>query len=62
VDGYPGVFAGLDDGRAQGSCDIAVGISDTLTFRASEQGGRKGQGSCDRAKQVAAAVIATLKG
>jgi hypothetical protein len=62
VAAYPAVFASLHDGRAQGACDIAVGISDTLIFRASEQGGRKGQGACDRAKQVAAAVIVTLKG
>jgi hypothetical protein len=62
VDGYPAVFADGTDGRPAGRCNITVGISDTLAFSASEQGGRKGQDSCDRAKQVAAAVIATLKG
>jgi hypothetical protein len=62
VEGYPAVFNGAPDSRAQGVCGITVGITDTLTFLLSEQGGRKGQGSCDRAKQVAAAVIATLKG
>lgn len=61
VDGYPAVFADGIDGRASGVCNITVGISDTLTFSASEDGGRKGQGSCDRAMQVATAVIATLK-
>jgi hypothetical protein len=61
VEGYPAVFASLNDGRAQGVCDIGVGISDTLIFRSTEQGGRKGQGSCDRVKQVAAAVVATVK-
>jgi hypothetical protein len=62
VNGYPAVFADTVDSRAQGVCDIIVGISDNLAYHALEEGGRKGQGSCDRAKQVAAAVIATLKG
>lgn len=62
VEGYPAVFNDSVDGRAQGVCQITVGISNALTFRATEQGGRKGQGSCDRAKQVASAVIATVKG
>lgn len=62
VEGFPAVFNGAPDYRAQGDCNITVGVSDVLTFRASEQGGRKGQGSCDRARQVAAATIATLKG
>jgi hypothetical protein len=62
VDGYPAVFNDSVDGRAQGICQITVGISDTLTVRSTELGGRKGQGACDRAKQVAAAVIATVKG
>jgi hypothetical protein len=62
VDGYPAVFADGNDGRPVGACGIAVGISDTLAFSVSEQGNRKGQASCDRAKQVATAVLATLKG
>lgn len=62
VDGYPAVFNGTPDGRRQGICGITVGISDQLTFFTSEQGGRKGQASCDRAKNVATSVIATLKG
>lgn len=62
VDGYPAVFADGHDGRPVGACGITVGISDTLTIRALEQGNRKGQASCDRAKQLAAAVLATLKG
>lgn len=61
VDGYPAVFHDIDDGRESGVCNISVGISDTLMFGASEQGGRKGQASCDRVKQVASAVIATLR-
>jgi Protein of unknown function (DUF3558) len=60
VDGYPAVFNDLSDGRPSGACNITVGISDTLTFRASEQGTR-GAKSCDGAKAVASAVIQTLK-
>jgi hypothetical protein len=63
VSGYPAVFADGTDGRSQGSCDIKVGISDTLAFRAGELGGAsRGAASCDGAKELAAAVIATLKG
>lgn len=61
VDGYPAVFNDPSDGRPHGDCNITVGISDTLAFRAREEGGLVGQAVCDRAKQVAAAVIATLK-
>jgi hypothetical protein len=61
VEGYPAVFNDLSDGRSNGNCNITVGISDTLTFRAREGGGPAGQVVCDRTKQVAAAIIATLK-
>ena len=61
VEGYPAVFNDPSDGRPHGDCNITVGISDTLAFRAREEGGLVGQAVCDRAKQVAAAVIATLK-
>jgi hypothetical protein len=62
VDGYPAVFNDLVDGRPVGICNITVGISDTLAFRAAEQAGRDvGVKSCDNAKQVAAEVIRTLK-
>jgi Protein of unknown function (DUF3558) len=61
VDGYPAVFDDLTDGRARGDCNITVGISDTLTFRAREGGGPEGQIICDRTKQLASAILATLK-
>jgi hypothetical protein len=61
VDGYPAVFADLSDGREAGRCSVAVGVSETQMIRASEQGRLDAQGSCDRAKQVAAAALATLK-
>ena len=62
VDGYPAVFNDLVDGRTRGICQITVGISDTLAFRAAEQSSREvGVKACDNAKQLAAAVIQTLK-
>lgn len=61
VEGYPAVFVDGSDGRDSGRCNITVGISDQLAFRASEHGRLDAQGSCDRARQVAAAALATLK-
>ena len=62
VDGYPAVYSDGADLRSQGSCVIGVGISDTLAFNASEQGELDADGACERARQVAAAALATLKG
>lgn len=63
VDGYPAVFHDLTDGRPTGSCQIAVGISDTLAFRAVEQSSSdRGPKACEGATAVAAAVIQTMKG
>jgi len=61
VDGYPAVFANSPDLRSSGACTIMVGISDSLAFRATEQGRLDAQGSCDRARQVAEAALATLR-
>lgn len=61
VDGYPAVFDDFTDGRSRGDCNITVGISDTLTFRVREGAGPKGQIICDRTKQLASAVLTTLK-
>jgi hypothetical protein len=61
VDGYPAVFANSPDLRSSGTCGITVGISDALTFNATEQGRLDAQGSCDRARQVAEAALATLR-
>lgn len=58
---YPAVFAEVEDSRASGICTVVVGISDTLTFRVTEQGGLKSHASCERARHIAAEVIATLK-
>ncbi len=61
VHGYPAVFANSPDLRSSGTCGITVGISDALAFNATEQGRLDGQGSCDRARQVAEAALATLE-
>lgn len=61
VSGYPAVFNSPVDSRNDGHCGIAVGVSDTLTFTASESGTLDAEGACARAKQVAAAVIVTMK-
>jgi Protein of unknown function (DUF3558) len=59
VDGYPAVFNDSGDYRGQGTCQITVGITDTLAFSVEEQGRLK-EKSCDRAKQVASMVIQTI--
>jgi hypothetical protein len=61
VGGYPAVFNDAIDSRAEGYCTISVGISDALTFTASETGKLDADGACARAEQVAMAAIATLK-
>jgi uncharacterized protein DUF3558 len=63
VGGYPAVFNGLTEDRPAGSCNITVGISSTLSFRVGLTADKDtGTRSCDLVKQVAAAVIQTLKG
>jgi hypothetical protein len=61
VDGYPAVFNDPSDFRGSGSCNITVGISNTLAFQLSADDGKLGTKSCDRAKQVASMVIQTIK-
>jgi hypothetical protein len=63
VDGYPAVFNGLTEDRPSGACNITVGISSSLAFRVGLEGNKDvGTKACDLVKQVAAAVIQTLKG
>lgn len=64
VDGYPAVFTNDEDPAINGYCDIVVGISDTLTFAASEKGSKADGAAdvCDEAKSVASAAIETLRG
>ncbi len=62
VDGYPAVFVDRTDGRATGRCGILVAVSDTMTFYTAENGGQLvGDAACTRAKEVAAAALATVK-
>lgn len=60
VGSYPGVFAFTTDLRPSGSCHLFVGISDALALAVNSQVQLK-EKSCDQAKQVAAAVLETLK-
>lgn len=62
VKGYPAVFSSGLDNRDGGDCYIYVGISDTLTFAASETGVLDADGACARAEQVAAAAVVTMRG
>jgi hypothetical protein len=61
VDGYPGVFTDLTDGRPSGRCGVVVAVSDTMTFYASVNAGPVGDAACDKAKQVAAAILDTVR-
>jgi len=61
VSGYPAVFRDTIERRESGRCVIAVGVSDSLYFHVSEQGELDAVGACERAKQVAAAVISTMQ-
>jgi hypothetical protein len=63
VDGYPAVFNDGNDFRANGVCNLTIGISDTLAFRVRVSFTRdEGTKSCDETKKLASAVIQTLKG
>ena len=61
VEGYPAVFYDTVDDRSAGRCSIAVGLNDSLAVAVRESG-RLGAGSCERAKNVALAMVQTLKG
>lgn len=60
VEGYPAVFHGLPDARSQGHCKIAVGLNDALAM-GSQATGRPGSPVCERAKQMAAVAVRTIK-
>ncbi|MDI5975323.1 DUF3558 domain-containing protein [Amycolatopsis magusensis] len=62
IGGYPAFFAGQSDRRATGTCALAVGIADDLTFTVTSLGYQGAQDSCDNSAGVAAIVIDTLKG
>ena len=62
VEGYPAVYADVEDGRAMGSCGMEVGIADDLSFDVYAQGYQGKDDSCGAAAQVASSIIKTLKG
>jgi hypothetical protein len=62
VQDYPAVFNSRADNRHQGLCNINVGITDSLTFRTADVSDLDAAKTCARAKQVADAVLTTLKG
>lgn len=64
VGSYPAVFDDVADLRAQGTCALSVGVSNTLAFIAkydSESAATKTQ-ACQLAKQAASQVIKNLGG
>jgi hypothetical protein len=60
VDGYPGVFSDLADGRKDGFCTLHVGISDTLAVLIDRHDG-VGEKSCDEARAIASLVLRTIQ-
>lgn len=62
VEGYPAIYYGPNDERSMGTCIMAVGIADDLSFSVQAQGYEAQNDSCAAASQIAAAVIKTLKG
>ncbi|MEV4050527.1 DUF3558 domain-containing protein [Amycolatopsis sp. NPDC049688] len=62
VEGYPAVYAGVQDERSRGTCAMDVGIADDLSFSVQAQGYQGQDDSCAAAAQAAAGVVKTLKG
>ncbi|GLZ40404.1 DUF3558 domain-containing protein [Actinokineospora sp. NBRC 105648] len=61
VSGYPGVFEDGTDDRADGFCNLVVGIRDDLTFRVGASGGSGGE-ACSKIKNMAELAIKTMRG
>ncbi|RJQ78271.1 DUF3558 domain-containing protein [Amycolatopsis panacis] len=64
VNGYPGAFADMQDGRSSGSCSLWVGITDQLAFTVitSINIGQNKATPCRSAQKIAEAVVTHLKG
>ncbi|MBC6446790.1 DUF3558 domain-containing protein [Actinokineospora xionganensis] len=60
VSGYPAAFLDAVEGRDRGYCGLVVGVRDELTFNISSRGG-PGRQACDKIKEIAGEVIATMK-
>ncbi|WP_254896600.1 DUF3558 domain-containing protein [Amycolatopsis sp. Hca4] len=62
VEGYPAVYADIQDERPMGTCALVVGIADDLSFSLQAQGYQGQDDSCAAAAKAAAGVVKTLKG
>lgn len=60
VNGYPAVYVNLVDQRADGGCSLVVGVNDQLFFESSMRT-RPSNDSCLGAKNVAEAILQTIK-
>ncbi|MFC5286890.1 DUF3558 domain-containing protein [Actinokineospora guangxiensis] len=61
VNGYPGVFQAAADQRQRGQCTVSVGVNDELHFSVTSRRGDPDK-ACDQVKDIASAVVDTLKG
>lgn len=62
VAGYPAAFSATVDQRAEGRCQLAVGIADDMSFTANAYIGDNPDAACQAATELAADVIQTLGG
>ncbi|GGS16235.1 MULTISPECIES: DUF3558 domain-containing protein [Actinokineospora] len=60
VNGYPAVYQHASDNRSRGYCTISVGVTDQLHFSVFSRRAEP-KTACDQVKEVAAAVVDTLK-
>jgi hypothetical protein len=62
VKGYPGVFTAEKGARAHGACGLVFDVTGHSLLDAEYYGSRETKQPCAKAKQIAAAVIETIKG
>ncbi|QRP51312.1 DUF3558 domain-containing protein [Amycolatopsis sp. FDAARGOS 1241] len=64
IDGYPGVFADIQDGRPSGTCTLWVGVTDQLAVSVIPQigVGDNKNNPCGLAQKFATAMVGHLKG
>jgi hypothetical protein len=65
VQGYPGVFNSQIDDRKTGDCNLAVGVTDTLTFNialVADKSVPQHSDPCGMTRQIADMVLTTLRG
>lgn len=62
ISGYPSAYYGINDGRAQGDCSIAVGVAEDMTFSVSADFYYDNpEKACGIAQEVAGGVIQNLQ-